>query len=99
MPLDPAGVELTPDEMVEQARKRAPLVPNVMAVLLACLDAITPDQLLRLMALSSSAIQVGIDMGLTYELFMQLMDSGWTVMRREDVEDACEEAKCEARGQ
>lgn len=96
---EPNYIELSPDEMVEQARKRAPLVPNVMALILAALDVMTQDQLLKLMALSSTTIQVGIEMGLDHDLFMQLMEQGWTVLKKEEVKEACQEAERDAHSQ
>jgi len=96
---EPNYIELSPDEMVEQARKRAPLVPNVMALLMAALEVVTKDQLLKLMSLSSTTIQIGIEMGLDHDLFMQLMDQGWTVLKTNEVDDACQEAKREAHSQ
>ena len=93
--LNPVGVELSPDEMVEQAKKRAPLIPNVMALLLATLEVMTQDQLLKLMSLSSTTIQIGIEMGLDHDLFMQLMEQGWTVLKREEVEDTCQDVEKE----
>lgn len=92
-------IELTPDEMVEQARKRMPLVPNAMALIQATLSVMTDDQLLQLLALSSSTIQVGIEMGLDHDLFMQLMEQGWTVLKTEEVNEACQEAEKEAHSQ
>lgn len=96
---EPKYIELSPDEMVEQARKRAPLVPNVMALLMAALEVMTQDQLLRLMALSSTTIQVGLEMGLDHDLFMQLMEQGWTVLKKEEIKDACQEAERETHSQ
>ena len=91
--------ELTPDEMVEQARKRMPLVPHAMSLVQATLSVITKDQLLWLLTLSSATIQVGIEMGLNHDLFMQLMEQGWTVFEKEEVEEACQEAEKEAHSQ
>lgn len=97
---EPNYIELTPDEMVEQARKRTHLVPHTMALIMATLDAaMVTDQLLKLMALSSATIQIGIEMGLDHDLFMQLMAEGWTVMKTEEVNEACQEAKRELRSQ
>lgn len=92
-------IELTPDEMVEQARKRMPLVPNAMALIQATLSVMTEDQLLQLLALSSTTIQVGIEMGLDHDLFMQLMEQGWTVLKSGEVDEACQEAEREAHSQ
>jgi DNA-binding IclR family transcriptional regulator len=81
---EPAYKVLTAEDMDLEVGKRMPLLPTAMSLILAALDIATKDKLLQLMALSSSAIQTGLDMGISHDLYMQLMESGWAVLSRED---------------